>query len=464
MRKRTGFLLHETGTEYANLPAEEDQTVRNSLRYIDNHDSRIPYYELMLEQGLADIPELDLPKGYHYENFKPGDRAAWISVEKSAKEFASDEEGEEAWQRYYAGREKELETRMFFVVDESGQKLATATAFYDIRTGDNGQTGWLHWVAVRRDAQGKGLSKPLITHTLQYMKKQGYSRAVIPTQTTTWLACKVYLDLGFRPIPQNAERNRTGWEIVKTLTNHPALEKYERRDIRKILGMDTVFFPNAYFIIGTAYAGKSTMVKLLAEKHGGIACEENYHDRLIGELDTEEFPCLTYTRDLQDWHDFIRRTPKEYKAWTDGVQKECETLELRMLPAICAQGKPVFVDTNISPETLHLITPHDHVLVMLADPGVSVRRFFDRTDPEKQFLYQLIMEEDDPEEAMENYRQGLMLINSQEAYERFLNSGYHVILRDENRTIDQTLALAEKALGLEASGVHRKKLDVKEYT
>ena len=111
-------------------------------------------------------------------------------------------------------------------------------------------------------------------------------------------------------------------------------------------------FTNAYFIIGTAYAGKSTMIKLLAEKHGGILCGENWHDDWPLPLDAEEFPGLTYTRDLEDWHDFIRRTPEEYLSWIDRVQKECETLELRMLPALCAKGLPVFVDTNISPETL----------------------------------------------------------------------------------------------------------------
>ncbi len=216
---------------------KEAGTVRNSLLRFDNHDARIPYYELMLEQDLTDVPETELPDGYHYEHYGPGDKAVWISLEKTAKEFAGDEEGEEAWRRYYAGHEKELTNRMFFVVDAYGQKLATATAFYDIRTGDDGHTGWLHWVAVRRDAQGKGLSKPLITHVLQHMKKLGYSRAVVPTQTTTWLACKVYLDLGFRPIPQNAERNRTGWEIIKTLTNHPALEEYGCIDMKRILNI-----------------------------------------------------------------------------------------------------------------------------------------------------------------------------------------------------------------------------------
>jgi len=211
---------------------------------------------------------------------------------------------------------------------------------------------------------------------------------------------------------------------------------------------DGLFYENTYFIIGTAYAGKSTMVKELAKVHGGIACTENYHDKYPEELDPKEFPCLTYTRDLKDWHDFIRRSPQEYKAWIDGVKKECEILELRMLPEICNQGVPVFVDTNISMDMLRKIAPIDHTLVMLADPQISVRRFFERPDPEKQFLYKLILEEPNPEKAMHNYRKGLELINSQESYDALLNSGFNVILRDENRSIEQTRILAEKAFGL----------------
>jgi len=51
-------------------------------------------------------------------------------------------------------------------------------------------------------------------------------------------------------------------------------------------------FENVYFINGTAYAGKSTLVRRLAEKHGGIACEENYHDALLPNLDANEFPAF----------------------------------------------------------------------------------------------------------------------------------------------------------------------------
>lgn len=206
---------------------------------------------------------------------------------------------------------------------------------------------------------------------------------------------------------------------------------------------------NVYFINGTAYAGKSTMVKLLAEKYDGILCEENYHDSFFPEPDKKEFPYLQYTRELKDWHDFIRRTPDEYEAWINGTSKECEKLELKILEELNKQGKPVFADTNISVETLKKVAVHDHVLIMLADPQISVRRFFERPDREKQFLYRLIMEEPDPEYALDNFRQCLMRINTQARYNRFLNSGFQVILRDESRSIEQTLAMAEKAFGLD---------------
>lgn len=189
----------------------------------DNHDPRIRYYELMLRGDLGEIAEIPLPEGFHYAFYRDGDRDAWIAIEMSAKELADYAQGLEVWEKYYASHETELPNRMVFIENEAGEKIATATAYYDIRGIDQSPDAWLHWVAVKRAWQGKGLSKPLITHVLQVMKGLGYTHAKIPTQTTTWLACKVYLDLGFRPIPKNMERNRDGWRIIKRLTNHPAL-------------------------------------------------------------------------------------------------------------------------------------------------------------------------------------------------------------------------------------------------
>ncbi|MCR4779321.1 MAG: hypothetical protein K5858_10795 [Lachnospiraceae bacterium] len=204
-----------------------------------------------------------------------------------------------------------------------------------------------------------------------------------------------------------------------------------------------------YYLNGTAYAGKSTMVKMLAEKYGGIACEENYHDKLVDEnLDKNEFPGLCYTRDLEDWPEFIRRTPEEYATWIESVSKECEVLELRILEDLKKEDKKIFVDTNISLETLKKISDNDHVLIMLADPMISVNRFFERPDREKQFLYQLLMEEPDPEAAKANFRAMLERVNSKEVYDKFLNSGFNVVTRDDSRTVEETFEIVQKLLKL----------------
>ena len=207
-------------------------------------------------------------------------------------------------------------------------------------------------------------------------------------------------------------------------------------------------YNNVYFINGLAYAGKSTMAKMLAEKYDGILCEENYHDALLDKLDKKDFPGLTYTRDLKDWRDFIRRTPEEYENWINITTKECEILELQILEEVAKQNKKVFVDTNISIETLKQISDEDHVLIMLADPDISVKRFFERPDKEKQFLYKLLITEENPEKALENFRECLKRINNIETYNKFLNSEFKVIIRDENRTIEKTLILVEKAFKL----------------
>ena len=207
---------------------------------------------------------------------------------------------------------------------------------------------------------------------------------------------------------------------------------------------DKLYFKNAYFIIGNAYSGKSTMIKMLADKYNGVHLEENYHDRYTDNLNWDEFPYLSYTKNLVDWHDFIRRTPDEYEKWVNGVSKECEIIELNVLKELTNSDKLIFVDTNISIETLKKVVPPGHVLVMLTDNLESVNRFFERSDREKQFLYRLIMEESNPKKALDNFRECLLRINSKENYDKFLNSGFKVLLKDNTRTVDETLKIVEE--------------------
>ena len=86
---------------------------------------------------------------------------------------------------------------------------------------------------------------------------------------------------------------------------------------------------------------------------------------------------------------------------------------------------------------------------LLADPEIGIHRFFDRPDPEKQFLYRLMLEEPDPQAALDNYREILTRVMSKESYEELLHSGFRVLFREEERSQEETVRLAEEIFGLE---------------
>ncbi|MDO5521924.1 MAG: AAA family ATPase [bacterium] len=201
---------------------------------------------------------------------------------------------------------------------------------------------------------------------------------------------------------------------------------------------------DVYFINGTAYAGKSTMVKRLAKKHNGICCGENYHLVLSDAINEVEQPNMWYMKTLKDWHDFVNRTPEEYDRWITDSAKEITGLEIALLLQYAKEGKKVFVDTNIAPAILKEISEYNHVLIMLSPQETSINRFFEREDKDKQFLYQLLIDNENPEKALENYRQCLKRVNSKEHYKEFEDSGFKVLKRDESRTIEETLDLVEE--------------------
>lgn len=203
----------------------------------DNHDGRIRYVELILERpDLEGIPEPPLPDGYRFVFYQPGDREHWIAIERSAKELTSYEQGVRVWADYYAPWESCLDERMLFIENAQGEKVATATAYFDVQGHDAPSIGYLHWIAVRRDHQGRGLARPLIAHTLRRLREMGYTHTKIHTQTTTWLACKLYLDFAFRPTAESRVQSAAGWRIIKALTDHPALANVEAAAPAEILG------------------------------------------------------------------------------------------------------------------------------------------------------------------------------------------------------------------------------------
>ena len=165
-------------------------------------------------------------------------------------------------------------------------------------------------------------------------------------------------------------------------------------------------------------------------------------------IDKEFQPNLAYFDTMKSWQEFISRTPDEYATWIDGCSKEAESLEIIRLVQLVTEDKKIFVDTNISLETLQEISDFHHIAVMLCPRSMSVERFFDRSDPEKLFILNQLNQAKDPEKAMENYRKCLEKINSKDVYDKYANSGFYTIVRDENSTIEYTLQKLIEHFGL----------------
>jgi len=144
------------------------------------------------------------------------------------------------------------------------------------------------------------------------------------------------------------------------------------------------YLRNVYFINGHSYAGKSTMVRMLAERYGMIHCGENYHDAFPREkLDRWKQPGLCYFDTMSGWEEWLNQTPEEHFRWTTQVSQECIEIEILELIKLAANGQKV--------------------IVLCDPPDITAQKFFDRDDPDKKFMYEQIQKCPDPEATLANF-------------------------------------------------------------
>ena len=188
-------------------------------------DNKIKYYELLMKyDDTSHHSHYDLPEKYHYEMFKSGDELAWVNIHIKSGEFTSIEQGLEWFHMFYDNFIDELDKRCIFIVDNAtNEKIGTATVSL-LKEKQCDYDAAIDWVAIIKEYQGKGLAKPLITKFLELAHSLGHKGVILHTQTNTWLAAKLYLDLGFDVLNTTETE---GWGILKTLTNHDKLSRYK---------------------------------------------------------------------------------------------------------------------------------------------------------------------------------------------------------------------------------------------
>lgn len=167
----------------------------------------------MVRHNLDDIPQFDLPEPYSMKLYQSGDGEAWLRIEKeSEKHFPVEDE---LFEDQFGNELELLSNRQFFICDENGKEIGTATAWFN--NDYNGLVyGLVHWVAIVPSEQGKGLAKPLMSAVCNRLKELGYDRALLNTSTARIPAINLYLKFGFVPEIKN-DKDKEIWDHVMTI-------------------------------------------------------------------------------------------------------------------------------------------------------------------------------------------------------------------------------------------------------
>jgi len=215
------------------------------------------------------------------------------------------------------------------------------------------------------------------------------------------------------------------------------------------------YLQNVYFINGHSYAGKSTMVKMLADCYDMVFCGENYQSGMPDSFPQDKLsrwkqPALCYFDTMSGWEEWLNLSPEDHERWMNACTQECIEVEIVELIKRAAGGRKVIVDTNITPEVLRVISDYQHVEIMVGNPEIAAKRFFDRDDPDKKFMMGQIKLCKDPDAALANF-------NAQLAYKPpfdydWEHTGFFTYKRTdyENDTREETLAILAKHFGLYA--------------
>lgn len=214
-----------------NKPGE----VKINYAWLGNHERAMDYKEVISDRGklifkandalfdrnLArnqlkmywftknDLPELTLPEGYSFSHYRdesdihdwyvsictgePGDKQAELAMYKrEITDFVDITPSEDMW-----------------FLDYNGQHIGTATSFVHKSTG----TGDMHWVGIKKEFRGRGLSKYLSYIVQKTLKDRGVPYISLTTGEGRPAAVKSYLTAGFIPV-EYAEGMVKRWEAV----------------------------------------------------------------------------------------------------------------------------------------------------------------------------------------------------------------------------------------------------------
>jgi cytidylate kinase len=201
---------------------------------------------------------------------------------------------------------------------------------------------------------------------------------------------------------------------------------------------------NVLWIGGAACGGKTTVTKLLAEKHGFAPyhTEDLFHEHKKA-ASTRDHPALLAP--FHGWEWFFNRPIDEYmKAMADTSREHFEMVVLDLVKL--SAGSTVVVDGFLlDPWVVRHLTEYNKSVFLYADEKTIRSSFFSRAD--KQDLVGIINTLRDPERTGEHCLEVCCAESARKRAEAEA-AGVKVLVRNRETDLQETLTAVEEHLGL----------------
>lgn len=192
-------------------------------------DKSIPHIGVLMEKiDTTNYPHYELPVGYNFCSYEKGFENSWSYLQFSLGQTDSLEEANKIFQKEFLSRPVDMVKRCVFVRNDKGDIIGTASVWYGNHFGKELQR--VHWVAVAKEDQKKGIAKALLTKVLDIYNELGFKDYIyLTSQTWSYKALNLYLSFGFRPylgkMPVNwrsvafEEENKKAWKMINAKIN-----------------------------------------------------------------------------------------------------------------------------------------------------------------------------------------------------------------------------------------------------
>lgn len=203
------------------------------------------------------------------------------------------------------------------------------------------------------------------------------------------------------------------------------------------------YLKNVYFISGNACGGKTTMSRLLAQKHGLLLYDmDAVYDSHRAIADPLHQPETCYH--MRDHHEQWTRPVEEQARWTLASIREQTEMVLLDLIRLSAD-RPVVADVLFSPHYTREIIADDHIIFLTVDKSFIRKNYFDRL--EKRDFYQFVKAQPLAALYFENIFQSLELVNDLEQ-QAMRQTGFRMLERTVQSTAESALRQIEEHFGL----------------